>query len=297
MNASFPHPRNPLVISMVSHGHAPLVQPFLEALARLSAATVSRVVLTHNLPEDDPREPPGGWPFTLQIRRNARPMGFGANHNRALADASEPFVCVLNPDVALPYGDPFAALVQAADAAGVGCAYPMQVDAAGQVQDSERTLPTPLALWRRRVLRQLPRAGAPVEWVNGACMVLPRTVWEAVDGFDEGYFMYCEDVDLCLRTLELGWRILYCPQATLLHHESKTRGKSVGFDPHPEDSAAFVARWREWLQRGDPYFSPAFSPNHTTWVVQDPLHCTLELRRRVYQRPVQAQRQVLRHSP
>ncbi|MFO1233107.1 MAG: hypothetical protein U1E57_08030 [Paenacidovorax caeni] len=110
MNASFSHPGNPLVISMVSHGHAPLVQPFLEALARLSAATVSRVVLTHNLPEDDPREPPGGWPFTLQIRRNARPIGFGANHNRALADASEPFVCVLNPDVALPYGDPFAAL-------------------------------------------------------------------------------------------------------------------------------------------------------------------------------------------
>lgn len=216
MNASFSHPGNPLVISMVSHGHAPLVQPFLEALARLSAATVSRVVLTQNLPEDDPREPPGGWPFTLQIRRNARPIGFGANHNRALADASEPFVCVLNPDVALPYGDPFAALVQAADAAGVGCAYPMQVDAAGQVQDSERTLPTPLALWRRRVLRQLPRAGAPVEWVNGACMVLPRTAWEAVDGFDEGYFMYCEDVDLCLR-LRLAGLALVRASAQVQH--------------------------------------------------------------------------------
>lgn len=196
---------------MVSHGHAPLVQSLLEALARLSAATVSRVVLTHNLPEADPHAPPGGWPFTLQIRRNARPMGFGANHNRALVDASEPFVCVLNPDVALSHGDPFAALVQAAGAAEVGCAYPRQVDAEGRVQDSERTLPTPLALWRRRVLGRHPGAGAPVEWVNGACMVLPRSAWETVGGFDEGYFMYCEDVDLCLRLRLAGLALVRAP--------------------------------------------------------------------------------------
>lgn len=136
-----------------------------------------------------------------------------------------------------------------------------------------------------------------VSAVTAACLLMRTDAFEAINGYDETLAVGFGDVDLCLRTLELGWRILYCPQATLLHHESKTRGKSVGFDPHPEDSAAFVARWREWLQRGDPYFSPAFSPNHTTWVVQDPLHCTLELRRRVYQRPVQAQRQVLRHSP
>ena len=207
MNASFSHPGNPLVISMVSHGHAPLVQPFLEALARLSAATVSRVVLTQNLPEDDPREPPGGWPFTLQIRRNARPMGFGANHNRALADASEPFVCVLNPDVALlPDGaDPFAALVQAAGMRGVGCAYPLQVDIQGRVQDSERALPTLVALWQRRVRR---RGEQRLDWVNGACLVLPSPVWAALGGFDEGYHMYCEDVDLCLRLRLAGWALV-----------------------------------------------------------------------------------------
>ena len=211
MNSPSLYPRGPLVISVVSHGHAALVRPLLEALARLSSATVSRVVLTHNVPESDPPAPPGGWPFELQIRRNVRPAGFGANHNRALASAREPFVCVLNPDVALQDGDPFAALVQAAGGAGVGCAYPRQLNAAGQVQDSERTLPTPLALWRRRVLGRHPGAGAPVEWVNGACMVLPRAAWEAMGGFDEGYFMYCEDVDLCLRLRLAGLTLVRAP--------------------------------------------------------------------------------------
>ncbi|MBN9576679.1 glycosyltransferase [Alicycliphilus denitrificans] len=211
MNSSLLHPAGPLVVSMVSHGHAALVQPLLEAVARLSAASVSRVVLTQNLPEADPQEPPGGWPFTLQVRRNARPAGFGTNHNRALAGAREPFVCVLNPDVVLSHGDPFADLVRTAGAAGVGCAYPHQVDAMGRVQDSERALPTLLALWRRRVLGRPSEVGTPVEWVNGACMVLPRPVWEAMGGFDERYFMYCEDVDLCLRLRLAGLALVRAP--------------------------------------------------------------------------------------
>lgn len=211
MNSSRSHPDGPLVVSLVSHGHAALVQSLLEALAGLSAASVSRVVLTQNLPEADPRAPASGWPFVLEIHRNARPAGFGANHNRALAGAHEPFVCILNPDVALPDGDPFAELVRMAGAVGVGCTYPCQVDAMGRVQDSERALPTPVALWRRRVLGQPTRVGTPVEWVNGACMVLPMAVWKAMGGFDERYFMYCEDVDLCLRLRLCGLVLVRVP--------------------------------------------------------------------------------------
>lgn len=199
------------MVSIVSHGHAALAQGLLDALARFSAASVARVVLTQNVPEADPQAPPGGWPYTLQIRRNVQPAGFGANHNRALAEAREPFVCILNPDVALLEADPFTALVRAAAGAGAGCAYPCQVDAVGKVQDSERTLPTPLALWRRRVCKQPSRADTPVEWVNGACMVLPRDVWETLGGFDERYFMYCEDVDLCLRLRLAGLALVRAP--------------------------------------------------------------------------------------
>ena len=175
-----------LVVSVVSHGHGPLVQALLNELAGLSAATVRRVVLTQNLPEAEPEAPPTGWPFVLQVVKNRVPAGFGVNHNRALASAKEPFVCVLNPDIGLGGQDPFAALAQAAAQPGAGCAYPVQLDTQGRLQDSERELPTPRALWRRRLLG---RGDTRVDWVNAACLVLPQPVWQKLGGFDEAYFV------------------------------------------------------------------------------------------------------------
>jgi N-acetylglucosaminyl-diphospho-decaprenol L-rhamnosyltransferase len=205
---SFLSPQQGLVVSIVSHGHGPLVHSLLADLARWAVPGVQRVVLTHNLPEADPVPPAQGWPFLLQVVNNLQPLGFGENHNRALAGATEPFVCVLNPDVELAGSSPFEALVRAAAQPGVGCAYPVQRDMNGRVQDSERAIPTPLALWRRRVLR---RRDTRVDWVNAACIVLPQPVWQAVEGFDERYFMYCEDVDLCLRVRLGGWTLVRAP--------------------------------------------------------------------------------------
>ena len=203
-------PFRSLVVSVVSHGHGALVEQLLHTLAQRSAGTVARVVLTLNLPEAAPAVPPDGWPFALELVHNARPLGFGANHNQALAGAPEPFVCILNPDVQLldAGAEPLGALVQAAACQGVGCAYPVQLDAAGHVQDSERALPTPQALWRRRVLRQPDRH---VDWVNAACLVLPGPVWQGLGGFDGAYFMYCEDVDLSLRIRLAGLALVRVP--------------------------------------------------------------------------------------
>ena len=203
----------PLAVSVVSHGHNLQVQALLNDLAQFSAATVSRVVITLNKPEAEPQAPSEGWPFVLHIVRNTHPLGFGTNHNRALSGATEPFVCVVNPDVRWCGSDPLGTLVQAAAQAGVGCSYPAQMDEAGNWQDSERALPTPMALLRRRVLGQ---RDARVDWVNAACLVLPRTVWQKLGGFDEAYYMYCEDVDLCLR-LRLAGLALVRVSARVVH--------------------------------------------------------------------------------
>lgn len=135
-----------------------------------------------------------------------------------------------------------------------------------------------------------------VSAVTAACLLMRRNAFEEVNGFDEALAVGFGDVDLCLRTLERGWRILYCPQATLLHHESYTRGKTVGYDPHPEDSAKFSARWKDFLQQGDPYFNPGLSLQHTCWQVQEPLLCHVRIGRRVFKRAPAAHRQELRHS-
>ena len=123
-----------------------------------------------------------------------------------------------------------------------------------------------------------------VSAVTAACLLMRKEAFDAIDGYDEKLAVGFGDVDLCLRTLQLGWRVLYCPQATLIHHESITRGKAEGYDPHPEDSALFASRWREFLDNGDPYFHPAFEVRHTCWLVRTPMQCEPSIRRRLFTR-------------
>ena len=118
--------------------------------------------------------------------------------------------------------------------------------------------------------------------VTAACLLMRRDCFEEIQGFDETLAVGFGDVDLCLRAGQRGWRILYCPTATLLHHESFTRGKSIGHDPHPEDSAKFSARWKEFLAAGDPYFNPGYSLINTDWQVKAPIDLPVDLPRRVF---------------
>lgn len=131
--------------------------------------------------------------------------------------------------------------------------------------------------------------------VTAACLLMRRECFDEIRGFDESLAVGFGDVDLCLRAGQRGWRILYCPTATLLHHESFTRGKSIGYDPHPEDSAKFSARWKEWLEAGDPYFNPGYSLVHTNWHVKNPIDLRVDLSRRIYTYDAATGRQTLHH--
>lgn len=217
----FPSPN--LVVSIVSHGHGSCVQALLAAICKYSAGIVTRVVLTLNVPEPEPQVPLSGWPFVLDVKHNQVPLGFGANHNKALQNAHEQFVCVLNPDVQFGAADPFAPLVDMAALPAVGCSYPEQVDGAGCLQDFERELPSPWALLRRRMFH---RRESRIDWVSGACMVFSSRVWRAVGGFDERYFLYCEDVDLCLRLRLAGLQLVKAP-ASIVHAGQRASGRSL----------------------------------------------------------------------
>ena len=222
------HPQRDVVISIVSHGHGRMIEHLLSDLASQCAGqdcSISRVVVTLNIPEPLPRLT--GWPFKVELVHNKKPRGFGANHNRALAASSESFLCVLNPDIRFFPGERVLdTLIDAAGRQEVGIAYPMQVDEAGVLQDCERAIPTPWALFLRYTGSNRVEQ---VDWVNAACLVLRRNVWEQLAGFDEGYFMYCEDVDLCLRLRLLGFALALAP-ARVVHagqHASHRRWRHL----------------------------------------------------------------------
>jgi O-antigen biosynthesis protein len=98
--------------------------------------------------------------------------------------------------------------------------------------------------------------------VTAACMMMRKDVFEEVGGFDEGFVLAYNDIDLCLRVRRAGYLIVWTPLAELYHHESATRG----YDDRPEKQARFqseirrfLMKWGDQLWKGDPYYNPNLS--------------------------------------
>ncbi|GAP09613.1 predicted glycosyltransferases [Bellilinea caldifistulae] len=94
-----------------------------------------------------------------------------------------------------------------------------------------------------------------VSAVTGACMMVRRDVFEQVGGFDESLTLAFGDVDLCLRIIDAGYRIVYTPDVQLIHYEGKTRGKYIP----KQDFLAKREYFREKIKKGDPYYNPNLS--------------------------------------
>jgi N-acetylglucosaminyl-diphospho-decaprenol L-rhamnosyltransferase len=203
-----------VTVSVVSHGHNGLVERLVRQLAQNHGGWIAHCIVTHNLPESALQAPAGGWPFRFTELFNERPAGFGANHNRAFASCTSELFCVLNPDVELAGPELWAALVGEAEKPGTGLAYPVLLNADGTRQDSERETVTPAALLERHVLK---RPARRIDWISAAFWLVPASVYRQMGGFDEGFFMYCEDTDFCLR-LRLGGWALRRADVAVVHH-------------------------------------------------------------------------------
>ncbi|MGE3347349.1 MAG: glycosyl transferase [Ramlibacter sp.] len=214
-----------VTVSVVSHGHEALLQRLLEQIEATGSGLVAHVILTHNLPAGPTEPPPGGWSFEWTELFNARPAGFGANHNRAFTHCKTRFYCILNPDVDLIDPSVWRALMSCAWEQNAGCVYPKLLDTDGSPQDHERAAVTPAALFRRHFLRQ-PEVCR--DWVSAAFWLVPSTVYQQLGGFDESYFMYCEDTDFCLRLQLGGWALARC-EAVAVHAASRSSRRKFSY--------------------------------------------------------------------
>ena len=209
-------------VSIVSHGHGPLVRDLLRDLAGAHLPGL-RVTVTLNVQEPIGVEA-AAVPFPLTVVENAAPRGFGANHNAAFRRGpAEGWFCVANPDVRVG-PEVLGRLVQMMAAHPVAAvAAPRVRDQAGRLQNSARLLPTPGRLVRR-ALRLLPPLDYPAgtgwrraDWVAGMLMVLPARAFAELGGFDERFFLYYEDVDLCCRARLHGYDVLLDETTFVIH--------------------------------------------------------------------------------
>jgi GT2 family glycosyltransferase len=172
------------------------------------------------------------FPAATVIANEAN-LGFSRANNQALRVAQAPYALVLNGDAEVRPGcvETLAAVLEGRPE--VGIAGPRTRFPDGRIQVSFGPRPSPLAEWRQRRLVLGVRGGGAAwtaraealagrehepAWVSGSCFLARRAALDAVGGFDEGFFLYEEDVDLCLRVRAAGWRIVYTPRAEVVHH-------------------------------------------------------------------------------
>jgi hypothetical protein len=228
-----------ILVSIVSHGHGAMVADLLRDLAMPGNAECIRVVLTLNVPEDDEGLGLESLPFPLQVVRNERPQGFSANHNRAfqigMDQEATPYYGVLNPDLRIPAGA-ILALRGGFDGAGkVGLVAPYVVSPDGAVENSARPLPAPVEIafkaWARMRGRMASREPGPDDWywVAGMFMLFDTAAYRMVGGFDERYFLYYEDVDICCRLALSGYDIRRNSSVKVMHHAHRDSHRHPGY--------------------------------------------------------------------
>lgn len=174
----------------------------------------------------------------VSLLTEAENRGYGAACNAGIRAAAGGWVLILNSDTVLPAGalSGLCRSLQSAESAAL-CS-PLLVTTSGEPQmfgfGREPALGTLLRRGGRRLLssrvqdrdRQRDSSSREVDWVSGACLLARREVIIQAGLFDEDFFMYFEDVDLCRRVRQMGYQVLYCPSVQVLHYGGKSIEKN-----------------------------------------------------------------------
>ncbi len=222
-----------ITVSIVSHNQAGLVSHLLDDLSRFCSDRIE-VVLTLNTREKLPFQL-STFSFPIKLIENKSAKGFGANHNQAYSRARGDYFCVLNPDIRLK-DNPFPILLRCLESQELAVVAPKIVNADGDVEDSARYFPTPLSILRKAMRR---RGAGPdygldsdtiyPDWVGGMFMLFRSDVFAQVQGFNERFFLYYEDVDLCARLWLRKWKVGLCPTANAVHDARRQSHRDIKY--------------------------------------------------------------------
>jgi N-acetylglucosaminyl-diphospho-decaprenol L-rhamnosyltransferase len=219
---------------IVSYNSRDTLRACVEPLLRIPEVSVTVV---DNASSDGSLESVSELPVrAIAAGRNG---GFAFGCNLGTAAGTAPFVLFVNPDARVRPADLRRMAEVLEREPDVGLLGPRIVDADGEVVPSMRrfqrvgsTWATALflhrlfrrAAWANEIVRDPAAYGRPAypEWLSGACLLARRTVLESVQGFDEGFFLYGEDMDLCARVRAAGYRIRFEPTASVFHEGGRS---------------------------------------------------------------------------
>lgn len=259
--------------SRLGGGASEGLRNFGEGAPGKSAPTLEVIVVDNASADGTAQKVAATFPW-VRLVASAENLGFTRGNNLGYTHSRGRFVYFLNPDTELIHdkfhGDSLALLYRAvSDDATVALAGPQLRYADNTLQESRRRFPTPAtgffeSTWLGRAWKKNPwskrlhMADWPatfrqdVDWVVGAAMLARREALEQVrlpgqsGPFDEGFFMYSEEMDLCRRLKDEGRRIVYVPEAQVIHFEGKSSDQAVAAR-HLYFNTSKVRYWGKWF--------------------------------------------------
>lgn len=231
-----------LSLIILNHNSGALLCACLDSVFAQPPAFDLEVIVPDNASTDDSLDRAArAWGGRIRILENGANHGFAWGNNRGIEIAGGDYLCLLNPDTIVCPGA-LAALVDFLDAhPRAGFVGPKVLNPDGSFQRSaKRSIPTPLdaisrALLLSRLFPKSPRFARyettyldenetqQVEACTGCCMMVRRQMMDEIGPLDEGYFLYCEDVDWFVRAKWAGWEVWYHPAAVIEHHHAYTQ--------------------------------------------------------------------------
>lgn len=221
-------------ITICSWNTRPDLEVCLRSLDEVRSEANFEVVVVENASDDGSREMVESLFPWVRLLLPGENLGFGKGHNLAFKESKGNYLMALNSDTIVHAG----AIARVVDFmrknSDVGIVGAKLLNPDGSLQMSCRRFPTPAAaVFRNTPLGRLfPKnrftrdylmtnwehnAVRDVDWVSGASLTISRELYEKIGGFDEQFFMYLEDVDLCYRAHEAGYRVVYVPDAVITH--------------------------------------------------------------------------------
>ena len=212
-----------------------------DCLRSLRSEGVAEIVVADNSPTHEARDVVADLAEWFPTGGN---YGLGGGSNRGAQRTTGEYVLCVNPDVTVEPGAVKAMAAVLENDPGVGIVGPLIENPDGTVYPSPRVFPGLLdsighaviglvkpenPFTRRYKMLDVDRTvpSADVDWVSGSCFLARRTAWDALGGFDESYFMYAEDLDLCWRAKQAGWRVAFEPAARVVHIQGHSTAQAA----------------------------------------------------------------------
>ncbi len=253
-----------VTVVVVTYSPGRQLDAFVDTLQTATSGPVPQVLLIDNGSVDGSPQRAATRPG-VELVHSGGNVGFGAAANIGIRRAETEWVLIANPDITWRAGALDELLAAGRRWPRAGAVGPAILTPDGDLYPSARLIPTlgvgighavlgpvwPGNPWTRRYRAE---AGNPSErvtgWISGSCMLLRRRAADAVGGFDERYFMYFEDVDLCDRLEAAGYDVVYAPSSVVVHDQghAASRQPRAMMAEHHRSAYRFLARrypgWR-----------------------------------------------------